>query len=233
MQQVLSGERNTMFCGAGNDDMGVAADGSLAPCYRFYENADYGMGHVETGIDTTRTAPVVEKSLDDKLACHTCWARYFCGGGCHHDNLTTTGKPSDPNPIYCEIMRHSMDRTLEMWGRLSSEGVLGGRETVSTEGTGSDMSQEPTVFRDDDKPRTTATCHMRNVGAERVVYEPVSHEVAFLNETAAWIFERCDGSRTVGELLAAMQAEFAADVEVLRADLLATLGMLRQKSLLG
>jgi hypothetical protein len=41
---------------------------------------------------------------------------------------------------------------------------------------------------------------VRELGGERVVYDPVSHEVVVLNKTAAFIFELCDGSRTVKDL---------------------------------
>jgi len=125
-----------------------------------------------------------------------------------------------------------MGRTLEIWGRLSSEGALGGRAAVTMATDGDRMNQREATFQDHDKPVTKPTCHVRELGAERVVYEPQSHEVAFLNETAAWIFQRCDGSHTVAQILAAMQAEFEAPAEVLRRDLLATLAMLHGKSLL-
>ncbi len=83
----------------------------------------------------------------------------------------------------------------------------------------------------DDMPVAKPSCHVREVGQERVVYTPEDHEVVFLNTTAAWLFELCDGTRTVQDMLAAMVARFEADEEVLRTDLLSTLAMFRSRGL--
>ena len=63
---------------------------------------------------------------------------------------------------------------------------------------------DTTAWNDDDRPKTAPSCHVRELGGERVVYDPVSHEVVVLNKTAAFIFELCDGSRTVEDLEAAL-----------------------------
>ena len=83
-----------------------------------------------------------------------------------------------------------------------------------------------------DRPQTKPTCHVREVGAERVVYEPGGHEVAFLNTTATWLFERCDGTRSVQDLLTAMEERFDAPGDLLHKDLLSTLEMFRSRGLL-
>ena len=84
-----------------------------------------------------------------------------------------------------------------------------------------------------DRPATKPTCHIREVGDERVVYEPGVHEVAFLNKTATWLFEQCDGTRSVQDLLTAMLDRFEAPEEVLRKDLLATLDLFQSRGLLA
>src|SRR5690606_24143692 len=99
MGRLLSGERRAAFCQGGRDYLGVAADGKLALCYRFYEDPRFAMGHVATGIDRTVTERLLALPVEDKPACSTCWVRYFCGGGCHHENLMTTGGLGEPNRI--------------------------------------------------------------------------------------------------------------------------------------
>ena len=233
MKRLLSGQRKTSFCGGGRDYLGVAADGAVSLCYRFYQNDEYSMGDVFQGVEHGGAVDRVLEPLENRPACSTCWARHFCGGGCHHENLITTGNLGDPNPVTCEILRHSMDRTLETWGRLTAEERMGTRRpTDNRNQQGSGMTQDETTIRMDDKPRVKPSCHVREVAAERVVYEPTVHEVAFLNVTAAWIFERCDGDRTVQDLLDALVARYAAPKETLSHDLLETLSMFRQKGLL-
>ena len=84
-----------------------------------------------------------------------------------------------------------------------------------------------------DKPTAKSTCYVRAVGDERVVYEPGVHQVAFLNRTATWVFEQCDGTRSVHDLLVAMMDRYEAPEETLRTDLLDTLGLFRSRGFLA
>ena len=87
-------------------------------------------------------------------------------------------------------------------------------------------------FEDADRPTRSKDCYVRNLDGERVVYEPSTHEVVVLNQTAAFIFERCDGRRTVADLLAELGATYDANAERLRTDLYTTLTELSAKGLL-
>ncbi|HMQ22393.1 MAG TPA: PqqD family peptide modification chaperone, partial [Planctomycetota bacterium] len=235
--RLLSGKRQTQFCGGGRDYLGVAADGEVSLCYRFYQNGDYAMGNVFDGITRSEAVDQVLVPLDQRTACSQCWARHFCGGGCHHENLVTTGRLGDPNPVTCEILRHGMGRTLSTWGRLVAAGKITTRSVARCEGPLSNedernMATDGAEIDSNEKPKTKATCHVRDVGVECVVYEPTVHEVVFLNATAAWIFDQCDGSRSVEDIVADMALRYAAPIETLRKDLVETLSMFRRKGLL-
>lgn len=230
MDRLLSGQRKTRFCGGGVDYLGVASDGSMSLCYRFYEDESFGMGNVVDGIDRSVTQRLENEGLENRLTCGTCWARYFCGGGCHHENLITTGSLGEPNPVTCEILRHSMNHTLEIFGRESSRGVAAQIPSAAT--TSEEQMTLDQGIEMGDRPATKPTCHIREVGDERVVYEPGVHEVAFLNKTATWMFEQCDGTRSVQDLLTAMVDRFDAPEGVLRKDLLETLDLFRSRGLL-
>jgi uncharacterized protein len=235
MGRLLSGERKTHFCQGGLDYLGVAADGKVSLCYRFYEDPAFGMGSLATGIERGVTERLLAHDLESRTACSACWARWFCGGGCHHDNVRAGGGLGEPNPVTCDLFRHSMGRTLEIWGRLSRRGVLPRRPNPPPETAamnGSPGTAAPTDH-DRERPRRSRTCHVRDLDGEKVVYEPTSHEVVVLNATAARIFELCDGERTVGEILASLEHEFEAPEAVLRADLAATLTDLRARRLLS
>lgn len=230
MDRLLSGQRKTRFCGGGVDYLGVSSDGSMSLCYRFYQDEDFGMGDVFDGIDRTVTKKLEDEGLENRLTCGTCWARYFCGGGCHHENLIATGSLGEPNPITCEILRHSMDHTLEIFGRESSRGAVA--QIPSVANTSEEQMTPDLEIKMTDTPAAKPTCHIREVGEERVVYEPGVHEVAFLNKTATWLFEQCDGTRSVQDLLTAMVARFDAPEDVLRQDLLDTIGLFQSRGLL-
>lgn len=70
-------------CGAGYEYAAVAPDGTIYPCHQFVGDKDLIMGHVDLGITNK---PLSEKFADcnilSKPQCHTCWAKYHCGGGC-------------------------------------------------------------------------------------------------------------------------------------------------------
>jgi pyrroloquinoline quinone biosynthesis protein D len=53
-----------------------------------------------------------------------------------------------------------------------------------------------------------------------------------LDEVGAAVWELCDGSRSIGEIVAALCAEFDAPEETVRADVLEFIGDLRRERLL-
>lgn len=227
LDRIASGKRRTQFCSGGVDYLGVAADGEVALCYRFFENDRYAMGNVATGIDGAVKEMVEHAGPDEKTDCRRCWARYFCGGGCHHDNVSTTGGLDRPNGVSCDIFRWSMDRALEMWAKTARRSAAERRV--------SDTMKEPKkdrVFKDTDRPKRRAECHVRKLPGEQVVYEPVSHELAVLNETASFIFENLDGQRSLAEILDLLVGRYAAPREVLARDLAQTIREFERRSLL-
>jgi uncharacterized protein len=230
MGRLLSGERKTQYCQGGMEYLGVAADGAVSLCYRFYENDEFRMGSVHEGIDRGVTERLLSLPLEQRPACGTCWARWFCGGGCHHENLISSGGLGEPNPVTCEILRHTMGRTLESWARLSRDGKVEQRRAVS--GAPREKAMAETPIGPQDRPKAKPSCHVRVVGSERVVYEPQAHEVVVLNPTAAVIFELCDGGHTVEAMVGELRRRFAAPEAVLREDLLATLRKLQRTGLL-
>ncbi len=57
----------------------------------------------------------------------------------------------------------------------------------------------------------TLKCCQKNCKGERVVYDNSNNKVHRLNATMSWLWSHCDGSRTVDELVAAMQADTVAN----------------------
>jgi uncharacterized protein len=227
--RILAGERRTQFCSGGRDYLGVAADGSIALCYRFFEDPQHAMGSVQTGIERGVSERILGRPLDERTTCSQCWARYFCGGGCHHDNLVTTGALEEPNAVACELFRHSMGRALESWARLTRAGKLPGRKGSASRASGMD----PGEIADELRPRSVGGLHVRALDDEQVVYDPATHEVVVLNESAGFVFGLCDGEHTVAEILGALRQRYGAPAERLRADLVRVLAELRERRLLA
>lgn len=97
-------------CGAGHDYLAVSPEGDLYPCHQFVGEEAYKMGDVFTGIEkpeigeTFQEAYVVKKPL-----CLTCWARFYCSGGCHANNIRYGGGILSPYEYGCDLQRKRIE----------------------------------------------------------------------------------------------------------------------------
>jgi uncharacterized protein len=230
--RILSGEKKAHFCSGGRDYLGVAASGEVALCYRFFEQEEFAMGSVQRGLEHAVTERLLAHPLDERSVCSRCWARHYCGGGCHHDNHSSQGAPETPNPISCELFRHGMDRALGAWALLSRAGRLAGRTEDSLSSAAMPPRDSNAQLDLSARPRVVSGTHARELGGERVVYDPATHEVVVLNEVAAFILERCDGEHTIADILGALEARYDAPRERLQIDLATTLSDLTARRLL-
>lgn len=87
LREIHKGTHRPYPCGAGAGYLGVSADGELAACHRFVGDEAGAMGSV-AGIDRTKqNAWLAGRHVHTQEPCRSCWARYLCGGGCHHEVL--------------------------------------------------------------------------------------------------------------------------------------------------
>jgi uncharacterized protein len=115
MREIHRGTHRPYPCGAGAGYLGVSADGALAACHRFVGDAEGAMGSLADGIDRRRQAEwLAERHVHRQEPCRSCWARYLCGGGCHHETIRR-GRPA------CDFIRGWLHYCLEAYLRLSSQ----------------------------------------------------------------------------------------------------------------
>ncbi|HEY4187666.1 MAG TPA: radical SAM protein [Polyangia bacterium] len=104
-------------CGAGAGYLGVSAEGDLAACHRFVGDAEGAMGSLKTGIDFERRAGwLKDRHVHRQEPCNGCWARYLCGGGCHHE-VIARGRPA------CDYIRGWLHYCLGAYLRLTPYGL--------------------------------------------------------------------------------------------------------------
>ncbi len=114
MREIGKGTHRPYPCGAGAGYLGVSADGDLAACHRFVGDEDGAMGSLQDGVDRTRRgAWLAERHVHRQEPCRSCWARYLCGGGCHHE-VIRRGRPA------CHYIRGWLHYCLEAHLRLSA-----------------------------------------------------------------------------------------------------------------
>lgn len=112
MREIHRGTHRPYPCGAGAGYLGVSADGELAACHRFVGDAEGAMGSLGEGVDRERQRDwLAARHVHRQEPCRSCWARYLCGGGCHHEVLGR-GRPA------CDYIRGWLHYCLEAYLRL-------------------------------------------------------------------------------------------------------------------
>ncbi|MDR1204028.1 MAG: thioether cross-link-forming SCIFF peptide maturase [Peptococcaceae bacterium] len=100
-------------CGAGREYMAVAPDGVLYPCHQFVGAEEFQIGNVFQGIQREDIGETFQKNhVLNKPACRGCWARFYCGGGCHANAWHQNGALSQPYEIGCLLERKRLECAL-------------------------------------------------------------------------------------------------------------------------
>jgi uncharacterized protein len=114
LREIHRGTHRPYPCGAGAGYLGVSAEGELAACHRFVGDEDGAMGNLDSGVDRERQARWLEdRHVHRQDPCRSCWARYMCGGGCHHE-VISRGRPA------CDYIRGWLHFCIGAYGRLLS-----------------------------------------------------------------------------------------------------------------
>jgi uncharacterized protein len=114
LREIRRGTHRPYPCGAGAGYLGVSAGGDLFACHRFVDDDAGAMGSLAAGVDRTRRAAWLgERHVHRQSPCKTCWARYLCGGGCHHESLARERRA-------CDYIRGWLHYCLGAYARLSA-----------------------------------------------------------------------------------------------------------------
>lgn len=112
LKEIHKGTHRPYPCGAGAGYLGVSADGDLSACHRFVRDEAGEMGDLKNGVDSKRqNLWLAERHVHRQEPCRSCWARYLCGGGCHHE-VIHRGRPA------CDYIRGWLHYSLGAYVRL-------------------------------------------------------------------------------------------------------------------
>jgi len=112
LRDLHQGSSRSLPCGAVASYLGASAEGGLFACHRFVNDEAGWMGDVNSGIDDSRRMGWLrERNVDRQEPCRSCWARYLCGGGCHHE-LLHRGR------VACDFIRGWWHYALQAYVRL-------------------------------------------------------------------------------------------------------------------
>ena len=91
-------------CGAGTEYLAVTPWGDLYPCHQFVGMDEWKMGSVLDGsLDQKKKLLFSQTNVYEKSECRTCWAKFYCSGGCNANNLQYAGDILKPR-LECAIM---------------------------------------------------------------------------------------------------------------------------------
>ncbi len=102
-------------CGAGTEYLAVTPTGELFPCHQFVGNPEYQMGTLNTGITNHAKAEAFGKcNVLAKEECSSCFAKYYCSGGCAANALAFSGNILDPYEIGCDLQKKRIECAIMM-----------------------------------------------------------------------------------------------------------------------
>jgi uncharacterized protein len=85
----------------------------------------FKVGHVASGVDDVKRFELLTAMHPrSREPCQQCWARYVCGGGCHHIAWLHTDMKSAPWTIgefFCDFLREWYRLGLYTYARMSEE----------------------------------------------------------------------------------------------------------------
>ncbi|NLW41235.1 MAG: thioether cross-link-forming SCIFF peptide maturase [Tissierellia bacterium] len=106
-------------CGAGAEYMAVTPEGDLYPCHQFVGDENFKIGNVFSGIEKDELREEFkEANVLNKDECRSCWARYYCSGGCHANAYNTNRDIMKPYKIGCEMEKKRIECAISILANL-------------------------------------------------------------------------------------------------------------------
>ena len=97
-------------CGAGHEYVAVTPEGDIYPCHQFVGNEKFKMGSVITGEFDDEIKSSFEKSnIYTKPECESCFAKFYCSGGCAANAYNFNKDINKPYKTACEFERKRVE----------------------------------------------------------------------------------------------------------------------------
>ncbi len=109
-------------CGSGTEYLAVTPWGDLYPCHQFVGEEEFLLGNVTDGI--TNPSICEEFKLCNVYAkekCQTCFARFYCSGGCAANSYHFHKTITDVYEIGCEMERKRVECAIMIQAALAQE----------------------------------------------------------------------------------------------------------------
>ena len=110
-------------CGSGTEYLAVTPRGDLYPCHQFVGNEPFLLGNVFEGIRRKEIVSEFKKNnVYTKEKCRSCFARFYCSGGCAANSYNFTGTIHDAYDVGCELQKKRIECAIMI--KAASEGEM-------------------------------------------------------------------------------------------------------------
>ncbi|OJV62164.1 MAG: thioether cross-link-forming SCIFF peptide maturase [Clostridiales bacterium 38-18] len=107
-------------CGAGSEYLAVTPEGDIYPCHQFVGDEHFKMGNVMAGVlDFGLTNQFKNAHVYNKEKCRSCWAKFYCSGGCHANAYNFNNDIFVPYDIGCELEKKRIESSLYLYGKMN------------------------------------------------------------------------------------------------------------------
>lgn len=103
-------------CGAGNDYVAVTPQGDIYPCHQFVGQTEFRMGSVITDeFNVSKQKGFRACHICSKDTCRTCWAKYYCSGGCSANAMNFNNDIYQPYELACKMQKDRIEQGLAIY----------------------------------------------------------------------------------------------------------------------
>lgn len=97
-------------CGSGTEYLAVTPWGDLYPCHQFVGNEEFLMGNVDEGVKRTDIRDEFKTcNVYAKEKCKSCFAKFYCSGGCAANSYNFHGNINDAYDLGCELQKKRIE----------------------------------------------------------------------------------------------------------------------------
>ncbi len=114
---IGSAEKRFYGCGVGKTMAAVSVTGDVYPCPCFVGQKELCMGNI-ADYNAGALNDYHRAAVDHQPECRSCWARYYCGGGCFYDNKARTGDMLRPDVQGCVQKKAMFEGLIHAWCHL-------------------------------------------------------------------------------------------------------------------
>ncbi len=102
--------KKSVGCGAGSEYIAVTPEGDIFPCHQFVGEEEFKLGTLQTGITNTKLRDKFKQAnVNTKEKCKTCWAKFYCSGGCHANAYYSNNNILEPHELSCRMEKKRLE----------------------------------------------------------------------------------------------------------------------------